>query len=305
MRTMRKAVLQNGLYIIGNGFDLHHKLNTSYGAFADWLKENKSPLYDRCSKYLMGEDTNLWNEFENCFSYIDYDTIEDEASSFLYSYGAKDWSDSYHHNYQYEIEQITNDLSTNLIQAFTEWITIVDSQISCSPCLTSKVLINPDAHYLTFNYTSTLTKIFNISAEQIKHIHGSCSHGGIVLGHAYEIAPDEFTGQIDEETDVRVADGYHLIQEYFNRTLKPSQNIIERNADYFKDLQYASKVFVLGHSMSEVDKPYFDKIATFTRDIPWIVSYYEEESKGYLSKVLQSFGIKQFSLQKINAINFC
>ncbi|MFW5489102.1 MAG: bacteriophage abortive infection AbiH family protein [Desulfovibrio sp.] len=279
---MLRAALQNGLYIIGNGFDLHHNLNTSYGAFATWLKDNHSSLYDRCLKYLMGEDPTLWNEFENCFSLIDYDTIEDEASDFLQSYATENWSDSYHHDYQYEIEQITKDLSINLIQAFTEWITFVDKQIPNSFCVTSKIRLNPNAHFLTFNYTSTLAKIYNIPTEQTKHIHGSCFHGGIVLGHAYEIAPNQFTSQIDEDTDVRIAEGYSLIQDYFDRTLKPSQSIIETNAGYFKELQYASKVFVLGHSMSEVDKPYFDKISAVTRDIPWIVSYYEEESKDYL-----------------------
>lgn len=288
-----KAALKNGLYIIGNGFDIHHELNTSYGAFATWLKANNTPLYNRCSEYLMGDNPALWNEFENCFSYIDYDRIEDEASVFLHSYSTENWSDSYHHDYQYEIEQITKDLSINLIQAFTEWVSVVDRQISNSSCVTSKIPLNPDAHFLTFNYTSTLTKIYNIPTEQTKHIHGSCSHGGIVLGHAYEVAPDQFTGQADEETDVRIADGYGLIQNYFNRTLKPSKKIIESNAGYFKNLQYASKVFVLGHSMSEVDKPYFDKIAEVTRNIPWTVSYYGEESKNDLTTALQKLEIKQ------------
>lgn len=29
------------LYIIGNGFDLHHKINSSYKNFRDWMNETK------------------------------------------------------------------------------------------------------------------------------------------------------------------------------------------------------------------------------------------------------------------------
>lgn len=28
------------LYFIGNGFDLHHEINSSYGHFRDWMSEN-------------------------------------------------------------------------------------------------------------------------------------------------------------------------------------------------------------------------------------------------------------------------
>ena len=32
------------LYIIGNGFDLHHKINSRYSNFQEWLQKN-------CAKY--------------------------------------------------------------------------------------------------------------------------------------------------------------------------------------------------------------------------------------------------------------
>ena len=37
--------MNNELYVIGNGFDLHHGLNTSYYAFSKYLKENDNELY--------------------------------------------------------------------------------------------------------------------------------------------------------------------------------------------------------------------------------------------------------------------
>ena len=33
--------MERHLYIIGNGFDLHHGINSSYRNFRDWLYENE------------------------------------------------------------------------------------------------------------------------------------------------------------------------------------------------------------------------------------------------------------------------
>lgn len=53
------------LYIIGNGFDIHHGLNTSYQAFAFFLQDNYSKIHD----YLV-EDYGL--------PYLDRDNEQDK-----------------------------------------------------------------------------------------------------------------------------------------------------------------------------------------------------------------------------------
>lgn len=301
---MLHQALENGFYIIGNGFDIHHGLQTSYQKFAEWLKLNNQALYDKCLQYLMDESTELWNEFEDCFSNIDYSAIYDEAADFLYSYGAEGWSDSYHHDYQYEIKQITNALSTDLMQAFAEWITDIDNRSFPLVNNINKISLNNNAHYLSFNYTSTLTKAYEIPPNQIKHIHGACGQDDIILGHAFKVVPDQFTKEIDEDTDPRIADGCYLVQNYFKQTLKPTQRIIAENDHYFDQLKYASKVFVLGHSMSEVDMPYFERIVIATSNVPWTVSYYNDEARIRLETILDNLGLKDFSLHKINEITF-
>jgi hypothetical protein len=39
------------LYIIGNGFDIHHNLDTRYQSFANYLAENNSDVYDLLLNY--------------------------------------------------------------------------------------------------------------------------------------------------------------------------------------------------------------------------------------------------------------
>jgi len=48
----------NNLYIIGNGFDLHHGINSSYGNFREWLS---------------GNDCDLLNKFDEIYGYCDSD----------------------------------------------------------------------------------------------------------------------------------------------------------------------------------------------------------------------------------------
>lgn len=41
------------LYIIGNGFDLHHKINSSYKNFQQWMYENNPDIIEKLMKYMV------------------------------------------------------------------------------------------------------------------------------------------------------------------------------------------------------------------------------------------------------------
>ena len=66
------------LYIIGNGFDIHHKLDTRYQSFANYLAENNSEVYDLLLNYyglpditnpeLTDEEYALWSRFEQALA---------------------------------------------------------------------------------------------------------------------------------------------------------------------------------------------------------------------------------------------
>ena len=54
------------LFIIGNGFDIHHGINSRYSDYREWLKEYNFDLYDKlCRLYDSAEDDDdWWNSFE-------------------------------------------------------------------------------------------------------------------------------------------------------------------------------------------------------------------------------------------------
>src|SRR4051794_30455176 len=91
------------LYIIGNGFDLHHGLKSRYWNFRAYVVDKDNDLVEKLEEYF-GDDA-LWSDFEETLSYLDTEQIIDECSNYLVSYSAEDWSDAYHHDYQYEVQK--------------------------------------------------------------------------------------------------------------------------------------------------------------------------------------------------------
>ncbi len=58
------------LFVIGNGFDLHHDLNTGFNNFRKYLKENYSEYFEFIN--------NLILEHNPSFNSDDWNHIEDE-----------------------------------------------------------------------------------------------------------------------------------------------------------------------------------------------------------------------------------
>ena len=125
--------MANTLYIIGNGFDLHHGIPSSYKAFGEYLQKRDSGTYDVVEKYF-DVNAQFWAEFEEHLASFDSDLLIEDASDFLVSYAAEDWSDAYHHDYQYEIEQAVGAISKTLRLRFAEWISAAQDPSALGHC---------------------------------------------------------------------------------------------------------------------------------------------------------------------------
>ena len=53
------------LYIIGNGFDLHHEMKTSYPHFREWLKANDASVLYTIDELFSYCDEDWWLTY-NC-----------------------------------------------------------------------------------------------------------------------------------------------------------------------------------------------------------------------------------------------
>lgn len=101
------------LFVIGNGFDRHHGIASSYQECATYLARTDRTVYRMVGDYFP-VDAEFWAELETRLAEFDADQAVDYASRFLDDKGYDD--------FQYELEQIGTGLSATLAAHFGDWI---------------------------------------------------------------------------------------------------------------------------------------------------------------------------------------
>ncbi|GHT15156.1 hypothetical protein FACS1894170_12640 [Planctomycetales bacterium] len=307
-----KKQLQEKLHIIGNGFDLHHKIKSKYVDFKHFLETSDSEFYDEFTNYCIFDNDEdwFWLEFERNLANIELDKeqIREEKSCFLKDYCADDWSDSYHHDYQYEIEEKINKLYGGLKRNFIEWVQQLnrntrDIQFSTEiPMLK----LNKDALFLSFNYTDTLENLYQVPSYNIKHIHGSASNikSDIIFGHGADFVRKEYG---DSDTDPRELDAEDILDTRFRTlTRKPTKKIISANQVWFKNLQNIKEIIIIGHSLNDIDADYYVAIHdTVLKSAHWTITTYAGEKSHEIEEKTESLHKIGVSVQDVEVIPIC
>lgn len=277
------------LYVIGNGFDLHHDVASSYFGFRNYVKCHNNEVYDYCEQFLPVEKN--WSDLESAFGHVDPYDIQDEGNEYLVSYGAEDWSDDNHHVVQRVVEEITLSLSQGLLELFKSWLLTLEipNYRSVKQPLQFK---RDKSAYLSFNYTNTLSKTYRIPKSDVVFIHGCIEEvEDIVLGHAW-IQENTVESHTDENTDPRIADCAYYLDKYFKDTFKPTTEIIELNSDFFTSINSVKEVFVLGHSMRQVDHDYFKAVlSSIDSNARWAITYFSDDCLIDIKSQCQLLGI--------------
>ena len=319
------------LYIIGNGFDLHHKLDTSYRSFGLFLKSKYPVIYDQLIEYYGFSDLDgytqkpthdvLWNEFEESLSLLDPETVFEDHRDSLANPSSPEFRDRDWGTFSIDMEMVVDSLTTNLFKAFREFILTV-KYLPLSSDL--KLSLDNRALYLSFNYTDTLEQYYRIPEKNINYIHGKAQMVGcdLILGHGVD--PDNFKNedpsppedltpeqmemwieQMSNNYDHSFELGKEELYEYFFKSFKQTKDIISLNSAFFKKLHNVNEVFVLGHSLSEIDLPYFDEIIRAINGNPiFTVSYHSQTEHDSHKEMLLSFGVgrKHINLIKMDEL---
>lgn len=305
------------LYIIGNGFDLHHSLKTKYQHFALYLQRNNRALFDLMVKYYWLTDLDaeneeeslkdiLWGDFENKLAEMEFEDLLDDFRDYLPDYGSEEFRSRDYHTFQQEIDRIIDKLTKELFNEFKEFIL----QIEFNNSPDSLINIEHNSSFLSFNYTNTLERYYGVNRAKITYIHGRAATEDeqLILGHG--INPEEFKdkpliepeGLNEEDSEIwrnERSDEYDYAYNtgrdsaigYFNSSHKHTNEIISKNREFFNSLINTEKIFVLGHSISAVDHLYFEEIIQLTNDPKWIVSYLEDSDKDEKLKTLKNLGL--------------
>lgn len=269
------------LYVIGNGFDLCHARKTSYNHFKKFLV--KQGYIDFLNSFEHNRDEDLetmWNEMEMSMGIIDTDRV---LSSFMLDYCDVNWRDSSHHDTQYELELSTNFINT-LPNYLKSWIQEVESMPL--PKAKKNSFTSKDK-FLTFNYTNTLEDVYHINSSQVIHVHGSYKNGDNLIMGQTTMNTSEIV--LHEDDDIRIIESKKILDEYYNQSFKPINDIISANNVFWDELNTVNEVFLLGNYISQYDWVdslyYYHLYNCLAPDCLWHVSYYgdtmeeEEEDK--------------------------
>lgn len=280
----------NKLFIIGNGFDLFHGIPSSYDNFRTYL-QNRTDTYDFLEpmEEYIGCDY-LWSDFESALAELDVDYLTMSNDTYLTLDEDEDVDDGV-----YEIEEAL--AFADVIPSYLrDWVNELDINIAMKPLKT--VLTNDDL-YLTFNYTDTLQNVYGIPDGQITHIHGKIASERqlLIVGHGnVRILEDEWIYDIYESKAEVVG---RLVSDYFRTTYKDVPKIIEQHSVLWDKLSDITEIFVLGHSLSTIDIPYFEHIQNIVKgnNCKWHISYHREDEQYDFPRALQNIGVPLQNIQ--------
>lgn len=271
------------LYVIGNGFDLWHELPARY---TDFYKFSKCEL-DELEQYLISDagSDNPWSNFESYLGKFDwrrfYDShneidVLDESFKPSMAYCLKDDLREQADNLVYSI--------TSKFQAWIDSVAIDDAS--------KKFNFNSKGLFLSFNYTSLLQIVYGINDDRVIHIHGSARrYERLIFGHGESMEEEPELDKNGDSSRTMFTDAEGAAKYPFHAFQKPVVDILDNNFDFFESLKNVKDVYVIGHSLNDIDLPYFKNISDMAQDSNWIVSKYSEGERENHIEQLKKCGV--------------
>lgn len=285
------------LYIWGNGFDLMHRVPSSYYHFRDSMGKNNA-VRRMLEDYIAVDD--VWADFEDALAHFDVD--------FMTSYGLLDGLldtfDAYDEDggaaeYYMSVEAAATPIATvavGLPDRFGRWVDTLEVGTEDRPL---KNLIR-GGKVLDFNYTEFVETLYGIPRNNVCYVHGSRRErrsAPLILGHL----PDSGGETVSPGKERNFLKGYRraLTEAARNSTMdyisecdasltKDTQKIIKSREPFFSGLDSVSTIIAIGHSYSATDTAYYIRIkeALSGRKAEWIFGCYGVRDLDNLEQLL-------------------
>lgn len=290
------------LYIIGNGFDMHHDIPSGYLNYRNWLDQNRPSILCAIDDLFTSVDNNWWSNFEANLTTVDMlqiayqSAFENQPDFSSDNFRDADWYRA-EHDVRIKLESAFSDIT----QSFKEWI-------KCLPQgnTAKKIRIRKeDSLFLTFNYSETLESLYSIPPEHILYIHGKAnSDNQLILGHGLTYKE---LAHIFEKSESIESGEYELqrakdsaVYGVYNYR-KPVEEIIENYNSWFEKLYDRTHIHIYGHSFSAIDLPYFRKVfSSVSRNCISIeISDYKDKNHLAIESFMSSEGFNKDQYQII------
>jgi hypothetical protein len=291
------------LYIIGNGFDLHHKLETRYEHFCSYVKENESELHEFMEMYfyLTTDKDGLWSDFENDLGSFDHGQFYHHHDNSLPITSDK-FKPSELYGVEDDLKQESEEIIEKLRGAFYNWLTQVEYSVGDIKLLP----LDRESRFLSFNYTDTLNRLYDINKSSILHIHNAIESGkdNLIFGHGEKWEDEPLFDKNGESTRTLYSDAEGASKIILAFFYKDTQDIIRQNKKFFDSLWNIDEIIVLGHSINDIDLPYFEHINRIANKAKWTISYYTDSEPERMREALSSVGVKNnMSFKRMEDIN--
>ncbi len=265
------------VYLIGNGFDLHHHLKTKYSDFKEFLFRQNSSLVNKIDEIFSDkgwgrDEIEFWSTLEEMLetlSYIDECELYQDAFD-----GSETDTDraSYWHDPKFNADNKSEELliPLEMKKYFDNWVDSIDLQ---NVKIDKSLELCKTSFYLCFNYTETLQKVYKVPEKQVLHIHGKIGKEYILGHNGSEEIPykgdlwqpyDDGSGQLTSDEDIRSVEVKESINDtylnLFGSYYKNSVKLIEKNKEWFNNFSNADNVIIIGLSMGNEDMVYLEKI---------------------------------------------
>lgn len=309
-------MIYKNLYIIGNGFDLHHDVNCSYKDFMKWIKKNDAMFFFKLTQvYDDAREDYWWSDFENSlaklniinYAYLIGDSYDPE---YIKEGSIKEKTRMASHKVIDEFESIKESLRND----FQKWL--LEAYENC-PKDKKIQFPNEDSIFLTFNYTKTLEDIYDIDAKHVYHIHGVIDDkDSMVVGHG--LGAEELK-DILKSQEPRIGEGWN---KKLNRMLrlqivtpkhkelailssleslvtlkKDVEGCIEKNERFFNEIADVQRIYVYGFSFSPIDMPYLEKIIRRTKpETHWVISWHSQDDKRRIMDFVIRYEIRNVTM---------
>lgn len=300
------------LFVIGNGFDLDHGLETSYNHFREYLisiyseinmdeliAPNEIHLPDGGIEYndeevlsmlfyLINEaeqNDEMWSDIETAIGNLDFSQLFDWHGDILDKDGDIDMWKTVYRN-----EDLASQLvipATKIQYFFWEWVNSINLYSATAKKDFTK-LLNHEDKFLTFNYTETLETVYDIDEDDICHIHGK-QNEEIFFGHGN--IKDYYDSYM--QSNIGSQDGLSKIDRQLR---KDTSRALEENIDFFEGLKGAdiNNIYSYGFSFNEVDSIYMKEICKWI-NTENVTLYFNDFDNSYVdrySSYLRKCGFK-------------
>ena len=282
------------LYIIGNGFDLHHWIESGYSDFENWLRKNKNARLVGLMDIFFSHKREFWSHIEEALG--EYD--EEAIAEFCEPESDEDFKYDHPGQWQAGVEDsiptFFGSVMAEFRDAFDEWVMSIDIS-----GIEADLQLPTVAKYLSFNYTETLEKAYGIPQKQVLHIHGSRLNTGdeFVIGHNNQRDSNE--PYSDDGLLLPYQNAYNAVISTMNEWQKAPLSIIESNESFFASLNGVKGVCVIGLSYNDIDFPYLKEVAErVSPDCKWVLYYYSKDDKINAGKTVSKLSLTNYSIEQ-------